>query len=111
MTGMSAAKTLKQRGFQDFLIIEGSSEVGGRAKQQSLGDYKVQLGCMWLHGSKSQNPLWNLVVNRNISVVENDYDDWIVYDGEGVDKTSEADAIYENTLDEALEKMYAYTMV
>jgi len=107
MTGMAAAQRLKQLGVDSYLIIEGSGKVGGRARQQSLGEYQVQMGPLWVHGGEL-NLLWDLVHARNISILQTDYDDWIVYNDEGMNITGVANVIYDEGFSEALEKIVEF---
>ena len=64
VTGISAAKTLSDKGITDFIILEADSEIGGRVKSTVLKStgIRVELGANWISGidplQPDTHPLW-----------------------------------------------------
>ena len=66
--GITAAKTLHDQGITDFLVLEGQDYIGGRMKQASLADMKVELGANWIHyADEDDNPLIPLKNKHNLT--------------------------------------------
>lgn len=59
MSGITAAKTLHDKGIQDLTILEGYDRVGGRMRKAEFGGATIELGANWIQGTKN-NPLWDL---------------------------------------------------
>ncbi|XP_070578791.1 uncharacterized protein [Ptychodera flava] len=96
MSGIAAAKTLADSGVDDFLILEGDSDIGGRVKSTSFGGQLIELGANWVHfGNSSDNPIWQLKEKYNIRGKHSDYDDVIVLDNAGNNFTHIADDYWE----------------
>ena len=98
--GISAAKRLHEAGYDDFLILEGSDRVGGRAKEAMFGGYIVETGSSWVQGTyqdtaAGNNPIFDYAVEYNLSMARTDYDDWVVRNSTGHIVTEEADLAYE----------------
>ena len=56
--GITAAKTLHDKGITDFVVLEGQDYIGGRMKQASFAGMKVELGANWIHyADEEDNPL------------------------------------------------------
>ena len=102
MSGVSAAKRLKELGYNNFQIIEGSSRSGGRLKHDDLNGFKVEMGNLHVIGGGS-NPILAMLEKFNVSYQAADYDDWVVRATNGTNVTAEADAIYEDRFEPALE--------
>lgn len=62
--GLSAAKSLMERGDDDFVVLEARDRVGGRTKAGTLGDLAIDLGGMWM--SPSQNRLKFLAASYKV---------------------------------------------
>ena len=66
--GITAAKTLHDRGVTDFLVLEGQDYIGGRIKQASLGGMKMELGANWIqYADEEDNPLIPLKNKHNLT--------------------------------------------
>ena len=78
VTGIIAARTLSERGFNNFRIIEAKSELGGRMQSQTIGvKYVVEEGAGWIHGTQSEdgsfvNPIFELAQKHGISTQRSD---------------------------------------
>ncbi|KAL3693588.1 hypothetical protein R1sor_007239 [Riccia sorocarpa] len=62
MAGISAGKTLTEKGITNFIILEATDKIGGRIRNTDFGGYKVELGANWVEGvnGKELNPIWAL---------------------------------------------------
>ena len=101
---MSAAKKLKDLGYTNFKIIEGSDRVGGRVYHLTMGNTVVEMGPMVVHAAPN-NPILELLNKYNVSTQQTNYDDWIVRARNGTDVTDLADKIYEEKWEPALERI------
>ena len=67
IAGITAARTLQVNGIDNFLVLEATSQVGGRIRADP--DTGVELGASWIHGidphAKSLHPLWREWMNCN----------------------------------------------
>ncbi|KAI6145944.1 hypothetical protein BKA82DRAFT_4162829 [Pisolithus tinctorius] len=77
MAGVIAARTLHERGIDDFVIVEAKHEFGGRMAKQTFGvngsEYVIEKGANWIHGTQTDdgpaNPVWLLAEKHNLSMV------------------------------------------
>ena len=80
MTGVIAARTLHDQGIDDFLILDGKIELGGRMICKKFGvagrQVVVELGPSWIQGTQqgngTANPIWELAIKHNLTTVSND---------------------------------------
>jgi polyamine oxidase len=81
MAGTIAARTLHEKGIEDYIIVEGKIELGGRILSHAFGttehNYTVELGPSWIHGTQTgngpANPVYSLALKHNLSMVNNDW--------------------------------------
>lgn len=79
-SGLGAAQTLISKGISNFLVLEASDTIGGRCQNVTLNDgMTAELGCQWIHGASTQNPVYNIVKSSGISTIESDFDDIALY--------------------------------
>ena len=65
--GVTAAKTLHDKGITDFLVLEGQDYIGGRMKVVPFAGIKVELGANWIHYfDEEENPLVPLRDKHNL---------------------------------------------
>ncbi|KAJ8522165.1 hypothetical protein ONZ45_g1242 [Pleurotus djamor] len=88
VTGIIAARTLHQRGLNNFLIIEGRDEIGGRLQSRTFGgNTTIELGANWVQGTQEgngpSNPIWELAKKHHVRTVFNDYSSITTYDDTG----------------------------
>ena len=50
MSGISAAKTLYEKGVKNFTILEARDRIGGRMRSEEFGGIRVELGEQWIQG-------------------------------------------------------------
>ena len=105
MTGIMAAKTLQDNGFNNFIILEGSDRVGGRIKEGKIGNVPVSLGSLYISSYK-QNPLYEIIKKLNMKGKEADYESYTFRADGGADVTDKADDMYD-TLADAVGKTVA----
>ena len=80
MTGIIAARTLHEQGIDDFIILDGKTELGGRMIPKAFGvtgrQVVVELGPNWVQGTQqgngTANPIWELAIKHNLTTVYND---------------------------------------
>ena len=106
---MSAARKLSKEGMDDFMILEGSSQVGGRIRQATLGGYTVETGCMWLQGGEG-NPVYDLSEEMGVDYSDPGYDEYIVRGADGQDITEAFDEEYD-AFEEGNDFLYNTTQV
>ena len=104
MSGVSAAKRLKELAYTNFEVIEASERVGGRLYHTAIGNVTVEMGPIFVHGA-ADNPVLELVKRYNVTHQSVDYDDWIVRGRNGTDITDTADAIYEDRFEPSIEAL------
>ena len=56
--GLAAAKALKEKGQDNFLILEARDRVGGRTKPGKIAGLNIDLGGMWLGPSQTRLKAW-----------------------------------------------------
>lgn len=81
ISGLSAAKYLKEKGF-NVIVLEAQEKIGGRMQtDRSLG-IAFDKGASWIHGSK-RNPITKLVSISGANTFLTDDDNEKVYNTEG----------------------------
>lgn len=72
--GVTAAKTLHDKGITDFLVLEGQDYIGGRMKVVPFAGIKVELGANWIHYfDEEENPLVPLRDKHNLTGLLSNY--------------------------------------
>jgi polyamine oxidase len=82
VAGVIAARTLHEKGMDDFLIVEARGELGGRMQNYSIGvpgqQYTVELGPNWIQGTQTgngpANPILTLARKHHVKNQYNDLD-------------------------------------
>ena len=75
--GITAAKTLYNKGIKDFLVLEAQDYIGGRIKQVPFADMKVEEGANWIHYVEEEdNPLNPLRKKYNLAGHMSNYSDF-----------------------------------
>ena len=79
VAGLTAAKTLRENGVNDFLILEAQDYIGGRFKQRSFAGARLEEGANWIHYADSEDdPLWKLKEKYNLRGIFTNYSDVII---------------------------------
>ena len=77
MTGVIAARTLHERGIDDFLIVEARQELGGRMMTTTFANRTVEQGPNWIQGTQEgQGPANPLFVLANKHKIKTQFNDW-----------------------------------
>lgn len=80
MTGIIAARTLHEKGINDFIILDARTELGGRMIPKTFGvpgrQVVVETGPNWVQGTQegngTANPIWELALKWNLTTADND---------------------------------------
>lgn len=77
VTGVIAARTLHEREFTNFRIVEARNELGGRMQTKIIGgNYTVEQGPNWVQGTQTGdgpvNPILLLTQKHNVKTQFND---------------------------------------
>ncbi|RED44219.1 flavin monoamine oxidase family protein [Aestuariispira insulae] len=90
ISGLQAAKTLAKAG-RDFVILEGSHRIGGRAYTEQVRPGEVfDLGAHWMHVA-SQNPFKPIADKLGFTYFEEDTPDLILEDGQWLNNAQSRD--------------------
>jgi monoamine oxidase len=74
-SGLGAAKTLLNNDVSNFLVLEASDTIGGRCKTVPVNNgMTVEVGCQWIHGANTNNPVYNIVKQSGIPTKEAGWD-------------------------------------
>ncbi|KAI0669114.1 amine oxidase [Trametes maxima] len=81
VAGVIAARTLHERGIDDFILIEARPELGGRMMSREFGTaqnrWTIEVGANWVQGTQTgkgpSNPIWGLAKKHNVSLHPSDY--------------------------------------
>ena len=72
--GITAAKTLYDKGITDFLVLEAQDYIGGRMKQIPFNGIKVEEGANWMRCiDLDDNPLHHLMKKYDLKGVVSNY--------------------------------------
>lgn len=66
IAGLAAASRLLKAGFQDVVILEASSRVGGRIHSVNFKGNEIEMGAQWIHGEKD-NELYDMALELGIT--------------------------------------------
>ena len=77
VAGITAGKTLHDRGITDFLMLEAQDYIGGRIKQVPFAGMKVEEGANWIHFVEEEhNPLILLKEKYDLKGHRSNYSDF-----------------------------------
>jgi len=109
ISGLAAAKKLKQKGFT-VVILEAQEKVGGRIRtDRSLG-VAFDEGASWIHGSKG-NPITDLAARSGANTFFTDDDNIGVFDIDGTAYSGNVLTNAENQFNDALDAVAKAGMV
>ncbi|XP_078346841.1 uncharacterized protein LOC144632113 [Oculina patagonica] len=85
LSGITAAKTLLDKGITDFLILEGKNYTGGRIHSVPFAGLNIEAGANWIHfaGDEDTAPIVKLRDAKNINGTRSNYSDFIIRDEKG----------------------------
>ena len=65
LAGITAAKTLHERGVTNLLVLEAHDRIGGRLRSEMFGGMRVEVGSQWLPGVHSAHAIWEFPYKKN----------------------------------------------
>lgn len=69
--GIGAARRLLGKGITNILVLEARGSLGGRCQTVEIEDgITAELGCQWIHGASTANPVYNIAVSSGIPTIE-----------------------------------------
>lgn len=86
MSGLAAARKLKQKGFTEITVLEARDRIGGRIFTDRSSGKPVDLGASWIHGTGNalqKNPIALLAEEASATTFETDDDSLKVFDTDG----------------------------
>lgn len=83
IAGLETASYLHSHGINDFIILEASDHIGGRAYTINWNDIDVPLGATWIHGVSSKNPISKLVEKWHIETMAYNDNSGALYQANG----------------------------
>ncbi len=109
ISGLAAAKKLRQKGFT-VIVLEAQEKVGGRIRtDRSLG-VAFDEGASWIHGPKG-NPITNLAARSGANTFFTDDDNIGVFDIDGTAYSGNVLSNAENQFNDALDAVAKAGMV
>ncbi|KAL7509269.1 hypothetical protein ACHAWX_000751 [Stephanocyclus meneghinianus] len=97
--GLGAARTLQSKGKTNFLILEAEDSVGGRCRTVEIDDdTTAELGCQWIHGATTANPVYNIAKSSGIATIES-IGNVAYYSDAGLQDTTNRDQSLRQTAD------------
>ena len=80
MTGIIAARTLHERGHDNFIVVDARDELGGRMQTETIGEpgrqFTVERGPNWVQGTQTgngpKNPILTLTQKHKVKTQFND---------------------------------------
>ncbi|KAH9477058.1 Polyamine oxidase 6 [Psilocybe cubensis] len=77
VTGVIAARTLHERGIDDFVIVEARNELGGRMQTATFANRTIEQGPNWIQGTQEgngpANPIFTLAKKHGVKTQFNDW--------------------------------------
>ena len=79
IAGISAAKTLKKKGIEDFLVLEAQDYIGGRIKSIPFAGVKIEDGANWIHYyDENPNPIRTLQKRQGYPGTMSNFSDMVM---------------------------------
>jgi monoamine oxidase len=102
ISGITCARALKERGYENITILEARNRVGGRINSLSYKGSALDLGATWIHGYEN-NPITPIAKKLNLGLFPTD-DNSVMALQEGIGSLPEVlvdgyEAAYENILE------------
>ena len=104
ISGLAAAYHLKENGFQNVLVLEAQSQIGGRLKTDRTLGLAFDEGASWIHGPKG-NPISELAEKAGVSIFLAEDDNIKVYDIDGSEYDDDVIEAEEAQYEEVLEEL------
>lgn len=83
ISGLAAAKMLQEDPRFEVTLLEGRGRIGGRVwTKPRESQSSLDMGASWIHGTRN-NPIFDLAEKLSLETVRTDYNNAIVYNGQG----------------------------
>ncbi|PPQ69357.1 hypothetical protein CVT25_004749 [Psilocybe cyanescens] len=77
VAGVIAARTLHERGIDDFVVVEARNELGGRMQTATFANRTIEQGPNWIQGTQDgkgpANPIFTLAKKHGLKTQFNDW--------------------------------------
>lgn len=103
MAGLSAAKSLKELGY-DVIVLEARQRTGGRIWTDHTLGLPLDIGASWIHGVKA-NPLTQLADEVGAERVKTDYDSLTIFNTYGAELSASEVVELEKTFDDLMTRI------
>ncbi|XP_033646178.1 polyamine oxidase 7-like [Asterias rubens] len=104
-SGLQASRILHDAGMDDFIIIEGADQIGGRVQSTTFANRTIELGAGWTYGPVRPT-VHQLAKDINLDRRTNDYDSITIRNDTGNNVTDQAFGDY-NKFEPAMEKLFS----
>jgi monoamine oxidase len=105
MSGLAAARTLADKGVS-VIVLEARDRIGGRTWTDSSLGLPLDLGASWIHGITG-NPITKLAKEFNANTAPTDYENGILFDGDGSEVSDSDYAEIEDLFESIYEEVAA----
>ena len=80
LSGVTAAKTLLDKGITDFLILDGKNYTGGRIHAVPFSGLNIEAGANWIHFTDAEvtAPFVKLKDAKKMNGIRSNYSDFVV---------------------------------
>ncbi|XP_071955257.1 uncharacterized protein [Antedon mediterranea] len=92
-SGLRAAEIFHEKGMDDFIIIEGADQIGGRVTDVPFAGTNVDIGASWAQPGNTS--IVKVVKDLGIEHHVSNFDSLLVYNQTGTDVTDSTDPIWE----------------
>lgn len=103
ISGLAAAKKLKQKGFT-VKVLESQDRIGGRMRTNRSGSVPFDEGASWIHGATG-NPITTLAQEAGMTTFETVDDNLVAYDIDGVEISDATYTAAEDELETIIETL------
>ncbi|XP_071809334.1 uncharacterized protein [Asterias amurensis] len=104
-SGLQASRILHDAGMDDFIIIEGADQIGGRVRSTTFANRSIEIGAGWTYGPV-RPMVYKLVNDLNLERRASNYESLIFRNSTGDNVTDRAFGDYDK-LEPAMEKLFS----
>ena len=104
VAGLSAARSLALGGLDNWVVLEGSERLGGRARSKRWSGSTINTGAYYVSGKRNGNPFYEAIKRYGLRTRDIDYNSWTTY-GEGEERWEDMEK-GSDCLDETAHRMW-----